>query len=524
MQYESNVTELRIEFDEGWDNYAKTVTFWNALMANPVKRILTTNLLEAGSTRVYIVPIPGEALTEAGDMTFVIDGYAGNPFAEGFEYLELEVDIEGATNEIVVNAVPEPAESLVERKIYVGENVYTIEEVIYEDRAFPLLKLSGEVSTGTAGDKLYPADGGRRKRSVSAELWVNEAPYEEDAEEPASPTPSEAEQLQEQIDNIIDTIDGAKTARDQAQAAAQQASTDAGIAAGALAEIQGYDSDAKAQAGIAKGWADAASTTYTNISTTLMPQINTWHSETKTNAQDVANAEARIIELEGKASTAAGNAASSATTASEKAKYAGDAQFYAERAKTDAETAKKDAETAKATAETARSAAASSADSAAGYATRAETAKKDAETAKGKAEAAQAAAEAAADRAEEIAIGGLATEEYVNSKAAERVAKTGDSMTGILTFETPTLFSAFAKRRTINGTDYLMRVGIGNDGEDSSGTISLRLFTLGGSGIETRVAQLDIDKTGLTYTTPGGIKKTVAHSGNIGVLTASLEG
>lgn len=77
VQHEGNVTELRIEFDAGWDAFAKTVTFWNALMANPVKRVIGIDLLEdvKTSTRVYIVPIPPEAMTEAGMMSFVIDGF-----------------------------------------------------------------------------------------------------------------------------------------------------------------------------------------------------------------------------------------------------------------------------------------------------------------------------------------------------------------------------------------------------------------------------------------------------------------
>ena len=78
VQYEANVTAMRIEFDEGWDGYAEKVTFWNALGQNPVERTLTADLLEdiTESTRIYICPIPGEALTEAGDMSFVIDGWA----------------------------------------------------------------------------------------------------------------------------------------------------------------------------------------------------------------------------------------------------------------------------------------------------------------------------------------------------------------------------------------------------------------------------------------------------------------
>lgn len=74
---EANVTRLRITFDESWDSYAKTVTFWDALGKNPVKRTLTTNYLEniVESTRIYLVPIPAEPMAEAGTLTFVIDGY-----------------------------------------------------------------------------------------------------------------------------------------------------------------------------------------------------------------------------------------------------------------------------------------------------------------------------------------------------------------------------------------------------------------------------------------------------------------
>lgn len=74
---EANVTVMRIAFDEGWDGYAKSITFWDAHGENPVKITLTTNLLEnkLDNTRVYLVPIPSEPMAEAGTMTFVIDGY-----------------------------------------------------------------------------------------------------------------------------------------------------------------------------------------------------------------------------------------------------------------------------------------------------------------------------------------------------------------------------------------------------------------------------------------------------------------
>ena len=74
---EGNSTSLVITFDEGWDDYAKTVTFWDARGENPVERTLTTDLLENinNSTRIYKLPIPYEPMAEAGYMTFIIDGY-----------------------------------------------------------------------------------------------------------------------------------------------------------------------------------------------------------------------------------------------------------------------------------------------------------------------------------------------------------------------------------------------------------------------------------------------------------------
>lgn len=77
VQHESNATVLRIEFDPSWDGLAKKVTFWDALGQNPVERTLTADLLEdiAHNTRVYLCPIPGEAMVEAGNLEFVVDGW-----------------------------------------------------------------------------------------------------------------------------------------------------------------------------------------------------------------------------------------------------------------------------------------------------------------------------------------------------------------------------------------------------------------------------------------------------------------
>ncbi len=76
-QHEANASRLRITFDESWDNYTKSVTFWDARGANPVTRVLTVDLLEdiTKDTRVYLCPIPGEPMAVAGKFQFVIEGY-----------------------------------------------------------------------------------------------------------------------------------------------------------------------------------------------------------------------------------------------------------------------------------------------------------------------------------------------------------------------------------------------------------------------------------------------------------------
>lgn len=115
---EANASVLRIRFDESWDGFAKSVTFVDALRVKAVKRMLTADLLEDSvhSTRVYVCPIPGEAMSEAGMMEFVIDGWRdGNPGTISRTVgAELEVldspDIGEA--EIPVDPTPDIAEQL----------------------------------------------------------------------------------------------------------------------------------------------------------------------------------------------------------------------------------------------------------------------------------------------------------------------------------------------------------------------------------------------------------------------------
>lgn len=73
---EGNVAKLRITFDEGWDDYEKTVTFWDACGENPARYILGVDGIEniTENERIYLVPIPLNAMRLAGTITFEIEG------------------------------------------------------------------------------------------------------------------------------------------------------------------------------------------------------------------------------------------------------------------------------------------------------------------------------------------------------------------------------------------------------------------------------------------------------------------
>ena len=108
---EANVTRLRITFDNGWDNYAKTVTFLDARGQNPVNVVLGVNLLEdiTKDERVYLVPIPAEPMAVSGELTFIIEGVLDNKIQKSFAD---RLEVKDAPNTAgAVNAVdPTPSE------------------------------------------------------------------------------------------------------------------------------------------------------------------------------------------------------------------------------------------------------------------------------------------------------------------------------------------------------------------------------------------------------------------------------
>ena len=436
VQNEGNVTELRIEFDSGWDAYAKRITFWDATMSNPVKIILGLDRLEdiVQSTRIYIVPIPPEAMGEAGDMTFVVDGY---------------ID-------------------------------------------------------------------GKRKRSLSDTLYVEEAPFEPDAADPTDPTPSQAEQLQAQIDKLVgDITEQATIAYDNARAAEFAAGQAENFYDGAVEvnnRVQyGAEQAAKnaaialAQALLAQSWAAGGTgkradeeENNAKFWSLRAQQIAGGDFATRTEAKGYANAavttaglnaESTYVPLDG-GKEMAGDLSINKLIPAVKLLVSGvlGAQLMKNsNGSTDFGTGLKDIASLSGKAVDLIVRAADSANP----------------------------LKMARDGSEYNIYG----EHNLTLETLGGVKKAGDEMNGVLVFNNPAVFSAIAKKRTVGDKNYLLRLGLGSEG--SGAAVSLRLIEVNASGTETVLAQFDMDTTGV-YWTLGGSKKTIAHSGNIGALTASV--
>ena len=69
-----NDVVLRMEFSPMWDGLAKTVQFRDALGESTVEVLLAAQMLESGTTNVYLVQVPNGAKKYAGDMALAIKG------------------------------------------------------------------------------------------------------------------------------------------------------------------------------------------------------------------------------------------------------------------------------------------------------------------------------------------------------------------------------------------------------------------------------------------------------------------
>ena len=129
---EGNVAYLRISFSDDWEAYTKKVTFWDAKGENPVVRQITLDLLEnaAESENIYLVPIPFEPMAEAGEMSFVIEGYIEGKRQRSYE-AKLLVEYAPITDEENEPEEPTPTqiEQLQAEIEYIKGNIVAVKSI-----------------------------------------------------------------------------------------------------------------------------------------------------------------------------------------------------------------------------------------------------------------------------------------------------------------------------------------------------------------------------------------------------------
>lgn len=286
VQGEGNVTDLRITFDEGWSGFAKSITFFDAKGRNPVKRNLTTDLLEdsAKSTLVYLCKVPPEPLAYAGNCSFVIEGYFKDKRQRAVE-TKMEVLAARETDDAVVPGAPTPSQA---------EQLQTQIEALMDD-----VQKAAEAAQYTAQAEQYAADA-----KASAEAAEEARQAAEDSETLSADNALRAEQALSLLGNSVEAAAQSATEAEAAQAKAE--------AAKAVAEQSAQNAAASE--------ANAA-----NIAAGIQDKVGEAAQsaeEAKTSAAAAKSSATNASSSASKAKTSENNAASSATTATNAAAQA----------------------------------------------------------------------------------------------------------------------------------------------------------------------------------------------------------
>ena len=249
---EANATALVVTFDESWDNYAKKITFWDALEQNPVERTLTVDLLvdAANDVRTYRTTIPGEPLALAGECLLVIDGYVDGVRARSMPLRLTAEDAPMAKNAgEPSDPTPTQAEQLQVQIDALIVDIQTVAQGVVEVREIAdHFDAVVEGATGTINNALSDANAAASRAKQSEE---NAAASKLAASEHRTAS-EEAEQGAKSAEQ------GALAAEHGALAAAEQASQHASAAGTSSAQAKDAETRAKDAETRAKGYADDA--------------------------------------------------------------------------------------------------------------------------------------------------------------------------------------------------------------------------------------------------------------------------
>ena len=288
VQGEGNVTDLRITFDEGWSGFAKSITFFDAKGRNPVKRNLTTDLLEdsAKSTLVYLCKVPPEPLAYAGNCSFVIEGYFKDKRQRAVE-TKMEVLAARETDDAVVPGAPTPSQA---------EQLQTQIEALMDD-----VQKAAEAAQYTAQAEQYAADA-----KASAEAAEEARQAAEDSETLSADNALRAEQALSLLGNSVEAAAQSATEAEAAQAkaeaakavaeqSAQNAAASEANTANIVAGIQDKVGEAAQSAEEAKTSAAAAKSSATNASSSAS-KAKTSENNAASSAATATNAAAQAQE------------------------------------------------------------------------------------------------------------------------------------------------------------------------------------------------------------------------------------
>jgi len=220
---------VRLVFNEMWEGLTKKITWLDSRGDNPTLTILTPAMLEAGTTNVYLVPIPYPPKAYEGNMVMTIKG--------------VTIDTHTISSSVVAqtwNSSPLGSEDGTYIFIHSGSSWQYLDTDV-------LLSTYGITCSGNpiAGDKIkITAVTSQGVRSVTSETIINHpetratisarsefvilpSDWDDLAEEADEITASQAAQLQSQIDDITEDIVDARAAAEEAAESADEAEASA---------------------------------------------------------------------------------------------------------------------------------------------------------------------------------------------------------------------------------------------------------------------------------------------------------
>ena len=236
VQHEANAKRLRISFDAGWDGYAKKVTFWDALGGNPTTRTLTADLLEdiTKDTRVYLCPIPGEVMGEAGEIEFAIDGWLSGvrqrTVGDRLSVKSSPYDESAAES---ADPTPSQAEQLQQQIDSMLDDISEQAAIAYESAERAAIDAAIAAEAGHKGEMAaqYAKEAAASAASAASDAQRAESAAEKAAEEAvAEVSATLAENAQRSEENAAASDEAMRRAEAAAQSAAQSEAVSTAVA------------------------------------------------------------------------------------------------------------------------------------------------------------------------------------------------------------------------------------------------------------------------------------------------------